>query len=230
MDKPKVLVVDDEPALIELLNEWLEKGGYEVFSALDGLAGLREFFKHQPDLSILDVAMPGLNGFELSQRIREVSQTPIIILTAKGQELDKVRGLNLGADEYLVKPVGRQELLARVGALLRRVSMAPTEPASNYNDGVLALDFAKHEVFVRGEKVELTPTEFRLLSYLVQHPDQVLTLQQIWDRIWGWSGGSLENVKWHIAYLRKKIEVNPEKPDLIITVRGVGYRYQRPAA
>jgi DNA-binding response OmpR family regulator len=138
MDKPRILVVDDEPALVELLKEWLEKGGYEVYSALDGLSGLREFFKHQSGLSILDLAMPGLKGFELSQRLREVSQTPIIILTAKGQELDKVRGLNLGADEYLVKPVGRQELLARVGALLRRVSMAHTETASNYNDEYLA--------------------------------------------------------------------------------------------
>jgi two-component system, OmpR family, alkaline phosphatase synthesis response regulator PhoP len=228
MDKPKVLIVDDEAALVELLREWLEKGEYEVFSAPDGLSGLREFFKHQPDLSIIDVAMPGLNGFELSQRIREVSQTPIIILTAKGQELDKVRGLNLGADEYLVKPVGRQELLARVGALLRRVNMMPPETAGNYSDSVIRIDFAKHEVFVRDNKIELTPTEFRLLAYLVQHPDQVLTLQQIWDRIWGWSGGSLENVKWHIAYLRKKIEENPEKPELVITIRGVGYRYQKP--
>ena len=230
MDKQKTLVVDDEPALVELISEWLEKGGYEVFSANDGLSGLREFFKHQPDLVILDVAMPSMTGFELCQRIREVSQVPVIMLTAKGQELDKVRGLNLGADEYLVKPMGRQELLARVGALLRRVYMTPMEPANNYSDPVLSLDFAKHEAFVCGEKVALTPTEYRLLSYLVQNPEQVLTLQQIWDRIWGLTGGSLESVKWHIAYLRKKIEMNPEKPELILTVRGVGYFYQKPLA
>ena len=230
MDKAKILVVDDEAALVELIREWLEKGGYEVYGASDGMAGLREFFRHQPDLAILDVAMPVMSGFELCQRIREVSQIPVIMLTAKAQELDKVRGLNLGADEYLVKPMGRQELLARVGALLRRVYMTPMEPASNYTDSVLSLDFAKHEAFVRGEKVALTPTEYRLLSYLVQHPDQVLTLQQMWDRIWGWTGGSLESVKWHIAYLRKKIEQNPEKPELILTVRGVGYRYQKPPA
>lgn len=228
MDKPKILVVDDESALVDLIREWLEKGGYDVFSAGDGMAGLREFFKHQPDLAILDVAMPSMTGFELCQRIREVSQVPVIMLTAKAQELDKVRGLNLGADEYLVKPMGRQELLARVSALLRRVYMTPMDPSSNYTDAALSLDFAKHEAFVRGEKVALTPTEYRLLSYLVQHPDQVLTLQQMWDRIWGWTGGSLESVKWHIAYLRKKIEVNPEKPELIVTVRGVGYRYQKP--
>jgi DNA-binding response OmpR family regulator len=230
MDIPKILVVDDEAALVELIREWLEKGSYEVFSAGDGLAGLREFFKHQPDLAILDIAMPSMTGFELCQRIREVSQIPVIMLTAKAQELDKVRGLNLGADEYLVKPMGRQELLARVAALLRRVNMMPLEPANNYSDAVLSFDFAKHEIFVRGEKVALTPTEYRLLSYLVQHPDQVLTLQQMWDRIWGWTGGSLESVKWHIAYLRKKIELAPEKPELILTVRGVGYRYQKPPA
>ena len=230
MDRPKVLVVDDETALIELLCEWLEKGGYEALSANDGLAGLREFFKHQPDLAILDIAMPSMTGFELCQRIREVSQIPVIMLTAKGQELDKVRGLNLGADEYLVKPLGRQELLARVAALLRRVYLTPMEPAGPYSDGVLTLDFAKHEAFIRGEKVALTPTGFRLLSYLVQYPNQVLTPQQIWDRIWGWTGGSLESVKWHIAILRKKIEVSPEKPELILTVRGVGYRYQKPPA
>ena len=230
MDKPKILVVDDEADLVALIREWLEKGGYEVFSASDGLSGLREFFKHQPELAILDVAMPTMTGFELCQRIREVSQIPIIMLTAKGQELDKVRGLNLGADEYLVKPMGRQELLARVAALLRRVYMIPAEPASNYSDAALSLDFAKHEAFVRGEKVALTPTEYRLLSYLVQNPNQVLTQQQMWDRIWGWTGGSLESVKWHIAFLRKKIEVNPEKPYLIVTVRGVGYRYQKPPA
>ena len=228
MNKQNILVVDDEPAVVELLKEWLEKGGYEVFPAVDGLSGLREFFKHQPDLAILDVAMPLMTGFELCQRIREVSQAPVIMLTAKGQELDKVRGLNLGADEYLVKPISRQELLARVSALLRRVNMTPMEPSHNYSDTEISLDFAKHEAFVRGNKVALTPTEYRLLSYLIQHPDQVLTLQQMWDRIWGWTGGSLESVKWHIAYLRKKVEVNPEKPELIVTVRGVGYRYQKP--
>jgi DNA-binding response OmpR family regulator len=108
--------------------------------------------------------------------------------------------------------------------------MTPIEPTNNYSDAVLSLDFAKHEAFVGGEKVALTPTEYRLLSYLVQYHDQVLTLKQMWDRIWGWTGGSLESVKWHIAYLRKKIEVNPDKPELILTVRGVGYLYQKPLA
>jgi DNA-binding response OmpR family regulator len=227
LDKSKVLIVDDEVALVELLREWLEWGGYEVVTAPDGMSGLREFFKHQPDLAILDISMPGLNGFELCQRIREVSQAPVIMLTAKSQELDKVRGLNLGADEYLVKPLGRQELLARVGAILRRSHMSPDESSNIYTDSVLTLDFAKHETFVRGQKVLLTATEYRILAYMIKHPDQVLTQQQLWDRIWGWNEGSLDSVKWHISCLRKKIEEEPDKPQLIVTVRGAGYRYQR---
>jgi DNA-binding response OmpR family regulator len=228
MDKAKVLVVDDEVALADLLQEWLAWGNYEVRVAHDGLAGLKEFFQNKPDLAVLDVAMPGLNGFELCQRIREVSNIPVMILTAKGQEIDKVRGLNVGADEYLVKPLGRQELLARVGALLRRANMPAGENNGAYTDAAVAIDFNKHEVSVRGERVSLTPTEFRILAYFVQNPDQVLSQQQLWDRIWGWSQGSLESIKWHIAYLRKKIEIEPDKPRLIVTVRGMGYRYQKP--
>ncbi len=227
MDKAKILVVDDEVALVDLIREWLEWGGYEAVCATDGMKGLREFFTHHPDLAILDVAMPGLNGFELCQRIREVSQIPVAMLTAKSTELDKVRGLNLGADEYLVKPLGRQELLARVSAMLRRAHMAPDSSSNVYSDAALTMDFARHETFVRGERVVLTATEYRLLAYLVQHPDQVLTQQQLWDRIWGWGEGSLESVKWHVACLRKKIEAQPDKPRFIITVRGAGYRYER---
>jgi DNA-binding response OmpR family regulator len=230
MDKAKILVVDDEVALADLLQEWLAWGNYEVRVAHDGLAGLREFFQNKPDLVILDVTMPGLNGFELCQRIREVSNIPVVILTAKGQEIDKVRGLNVGADEYLVKPLGRQELLARVGAMLRRANMPVGENNGAYADAAIAIDFNKHEVSVRGERVALTPTEFRILAYFVQNPDQVLSQQQLWDRIWGWSQGSLESIKWHIAYLRKKIEIEPDKPRLIVTVRGAGYRYQKPPA
>ena len=230
MEKAKILVVDDEVALADLLKEWLQWGGHEVSVAYDGLAGLKEFFQNKPALAIMDVAMPGLSGFELCQRVREVSDIPVIMLTAKGQEIDKVRGLNVGADEYLVKPLGRQELLARVSAMLRRAYMRSSGSATTYSDGVIAIDFNKHEVRVRGQEIQLTPTEYRILAYFVQHPDQVLTQQQLWDRIWGWSQGSLESVKWHIAYLRKKIEAEPEKPRLIVTVRGAGYCYQKPRA
>ncbi|MBI2859228.1 MAG: response regulator transcription factor [Chloroflexi bacterium] len=228
MANEKILVVDDEPAVVELLKDLLEEAGYQVVSASDGAEGFRQFFNHRPDLAIVDVMMPGTDGFELCQRIREVSQIPVIILSARGQETYKVRGLNLGADDYLVKPVGGKELLARVAAATRRAKLPASETSSAYSDGLVSLDHGQHEAYVRGQKVSLTPTEYRLLSYLVQHRGQVVTQQQLWDSVWGWDAGSLDSVKWHVSYLRKKIEENPENPQLVITVRGVGYRYQPP--
>ncbi len=229
MSNEKILVVDDEAAVVELLKDWLEEAGYQVVTGSDGGEGFRQFFNHRPDVAIIDVLMPGTDGFELCQRIREVSQIPVIFLSARGQESYKVRGLNLGADDYLVKPIGSKELLARVAAATRRAKLpAAAEAATAYSDGAVSLDHGQHEAYVRGEKVSLTPTEYRLLSYLVQHRGQVVTQQQLWDSVWGWDAGSLDSVKWHISYLRKKIEENPENPKLILTVRGVGYRYQSP--
>ncbi|MDO8473537.1 MAG: response regulator transcription factor [Dehalococcoidia bacterium] len=229
MANEKILVVDDESAVVDLLKDWLEDAGHEVITASDGSEGFKQFFNHRPDLAIIDILMPVSDGFELCQRIREVSQIPIIVLSARGQESYKVRGLHLGADDYLVKPIGGKELLARVSAALRRSKLPPSEAASSYSDGVVSLDFKQHEAYVRGERVSLTPTEYRLLSYLVQHRGQVVTQQQLWDSVWGWDAGSLDSVKWHISYLRKKIEENPEDPKLVVTVRGVGYRYQAPS-
>ena len=229
MTEEKILVVDDEEEVTNLLRDWLEESGYQVITALDGSEGLKEFFTHRPDLAIIDLVMPGLDGSQLCQRIREMSQMPIIILSARGHEIDKVRYLQLGADEYVVKPVGHKELLARVSAVLRRAKTPPVEQVATYSDGIISLDFQRHEAYVRGEKVSLTPTEYRLLTYLVQNPNQVLTQQQLWDKVWGWDAGSLDSVKWHISYLRRKIEENPDEPELIVTVRGVGYRYQKPS-
>lgn len=229
MNKEKILVVDDEKEVVELLKDWLEEADYTVFTALDGKSALREFFVHKPELVVVDILMPGMDGFELCERIRELSEVPIIILSAKGQEMDKVRALNLGADEYLVKPIGRSEFLARVAALLRRAKTPLAEGmVTLYSDDVLTLDFAKHEAYVRGKKVFLTPLEYRLLSYLAQNSDRVLSHQELWDKVWGWEYGSPESVKWYVASLRKKIEEEPERPKLIITIRGVGYRYVRP--
>lgn len=230
MGNEKILVVDDEPAVVDLLKDWLEEAGYQTIAASDGSEGFKQFFNHRPDLAIIDILMPGTDGFELCQRIREVSQIPIIVLSARGQESYKVRGLHLGADDYLVKPIGGKELLARVAAALRRSRMPAAEQASSYSDGVVSLDFKQHEAYVRGERVSLTPTEYRLLSYLVQHRGQVVTQQQLWDSVWGWDAGSLDSVKWHISYLRKKIEEDAENPQLVVTVRGVGYRYRAPAS
>lgn len=230
MANEKILLVDDEVAVTDMVKEWLEEGGYRVITAPDGAKGLKEFFNNQPDLAIVDMVMPGLDGFTLCQRIREVSQVPIIVLSARGHEVDKVRALQMGADEYLVKPIGGKELLARVGAALRRAKMAPAEEATAYSDAVISLDFKKHEAYVQGKQVLLTPTEYRLLAYLVQHPDRTVTQQELWDRVWAWDAGSLESVRWHISYLRRKIEEDPEQPKLVLTVRGIGYRYQKPTA
>ncbi|MFP3975389.1 MAG: response regulator transcription factor [Chloroflexota bacterium] len=228
MANEKILVVDDEEAVTELIKEWLEEGDYRAITASDGRSGLKQFFEHKPDLALVDIIMPGMDGFELCQRIREVSEIPIIILSAKGAEVDKVRGLKLGSDEYLVKPVGGKELLARVEATLRRMSMTSAEAPDTYSDGILTIDYKKRTVYVRDKHVSLTPIEYRLLVHLVENQDQVLANDQLWARVWGWEYGSQESVKWHMSYLRRKIEENPKEPKLIVTVRGFGYRYQRP--
>lgn len=224
-----ILVVDDETPITTLLQEWLELAGYKVITALDGLSGWQAFFTYRPDLAIIDLIMPGISGLELCRRIREVSRIPIIILSVKEAELDKVQGLEAGADDYLVKPVGEKELLARVKAALRRAEMPPlagTPPV--YSDGYLTIDYARHQVFVQGSPVHLTPLEFRMLSYLVQNPGQVLTQEQILSHVWGEGYESPESIKWYIASLRKKIGDSPEAARFIITVRGIGYYYQRP--
>jgi len=227
--REKVLVVDDEPAVSELLQEWLEKAGYRTVVAPDGIAGLRDFFNQRPDLVIVDIVLPNLNGWEVCRRIREVSAVPIIILSIKGNETDKVRGLNLGADDYLCKPFGSQELLARVASALRRAKMpAVSDENTEYSDGVLAVDFRRHEVYVRGQPVDVSPLEYRMLSCLLEHAGQVLTHEQLLDRVWGPEYDSTENVKLYVSYLRRKIEMDPSSPELIQTVRGVGYRYRRP--
>lgn len=173
MPATKVLVVDDEPDLVSLLREWLEEDGYEVHTATEGGEALRLFFQHKPTLSIADLRMPGMNGFQLITRIREMSDGHILVLTALGGEEHVIRGLELGADEYLVKPVSKRVFLARVRSLLRR-AVAPEEVPSGYSDASLKLNFLTHEVEIRGQSLHLRPTEFRLLAYLAQNSDRVL--------------------------------------------------------
>lgn len=225
-----ILVVDDEESVTTLLQEWLEPAGYKVLTALDGLSGWQAFFASKPDLAIVDIMMPRLNGLELCRRIREVSPIPVIVLSAKGAELDKVQGLEVGADDYLVKPIGEKEFLARVKAALRRAEMPPQRGTTSlYSDGYLTIDYSKHQVFVRDTLVHLAPLEFRLLSYLVQNSGQVLTQEQLLSHVWGEGYESPENIKGYIASLRKKIGDSPEEAKLIVTVRGVGYYYQKPS-
>ncbi len=228
--KDLVMVVDDEAEVLSFLTDVLEEAGFAVTSASDGVSALRTFYEARPKLAVVDLMMPKMDGIELCKRIRELSDVPIIFLSAKGGEADKVAGLEHGADDYLVKPVGPRELVARIKAALRRSRTPPLESeAPAYADKLLRMDFAKHEVHVGDTQVDLTPIEYRLLAFLVRNAGQVLSHEQLLDRVWGLGYNDPELVKWHISRLRRKLEADPENPDLIVTVRGVGYRYTRSA-
>lgn len=225
----QILVVDDEPEVVVVLREWLEEAGYTVFGSTSPLEGLRLFFDHRPDLTVLDILMPGMDGFQVISRVREFSEHGILVLSALASEDSIVRGLNLGADEYLVKPVGREVFLARVASLLRRVQRVPAKSDSIYNDPALNIDFATHSVRIRGHDAHLRPLEFRLLSALVQNQDRMLTYEEILDQVWGSGEGSLDSLKWYVSALRRKVEEDPQSPALILNVRSAGYRYFRPS-
>ena len=223
----RVLVVDDDADIRMLLRELLERAGYHVDEAENGKVALRNLFANAPALVILDVTMPDLDGYQTLERIRDLSDVPVLMLTARTQELEKVRGLSAGADDYVAKPFGRQELLARVQALLRRTG-GKTEVADAYADDVIEIDYGQRRVRVRGENVSLTPLEFKLLSAFVRHPNQVLSREQLLDLVWGDPYGvSGDQVKLYVGYLRKKLSPDDPESVPIGTVRGFGYRYQR---
>jgi DNA-binding response OmpR family regulator len=225
MAERHILVVDDDPDIRGLLRELLDRRGFSVAEAGDGQEALRVFFDQRPDLVVLDVAMPGLDGWQTLERIRELSDVPVVMLTARATELEKTRGLRAGADDYVTKPFGRQELLARVDALLRRTGKREA-PVESYSDPYLAIDFTQREVTVGGEAVDLTPLEFRLLTAFVRHPNQVLTHDQLLELVWGDAEGARDQVKLYVGYLRKKL--SPDAPDSvpIETRRGFGYAYR----
>ena len=230
----KILVVDDEPALVKVIAQVLTKKGYEVLEADNGQEALRLFFTHKPDMVLLDVVMPGLDGWQTCNRIRDISPTiPIIMLTGKRKtEDDAVRGLDHGADEYLLKPVGNRELVARVRAVLRRAELpsylADKEKAITFSDGFLTIDVTERKVMVNGEKVKLTPIEFRLLTLLLENAGRILTHQQLLEKVWGWEYvDDLDYVRIYISHLRRKIEPEPTLPKYIITEPGVGYSFQK---
>jgi DNA-binding response OmpR family regulator len=225
MSDRRVLVVDDDPDIRGLLRELLDRRGFDVTEARDGQEALRAFFAERPDLVVLDVAMPVLDGWKTLERIRELSDVPVVMLTARTTELEKTRGLRAGADDYVTKPFGRQELLARVDAVLRRAGTRETQPES-YTDGFVSIDFSQRAVTARGEPVELTPLEFRLLTTFVRHPNQVLTHEQLLELVWGDANAAREQVKLYVGYLRKKL--SPDDPDAapIETRRGFGYSYR----
>ncbi|HXY81760.1 MAG TPA: response regulator transcription factor [Gaiellaceae bacterium] len=232
MSESRVLVVDDDDDIRGLVRTLLERSGVIVHEAANGREGMREFHAHRPDLVVLDVSMPELDGWEMLERIRDMSEVPVLMLTARGDELERVRGLQSGADDYVVKPFGKQELVARVQALLRRASRgASADEPETYADAYLSIDWGQRRVIVGEREVQLTPLEFRLLSTFVRNPRQVLSRDQLLDLVWGDSFGvGGDQVKLYIGYLRRKLE--PDAPDEvpIETVRGFGYRYRAPSA
>jgi DNA-binding response OmpR family regulator len=228
MSQGRVLVIDDDADIRALVAELLRRAGFAVEEATDGRAGIRAFHQSPPDLVILDVSMPDLDGWETLERIRDLSEAPVIMLTARGSELERVRGLQAGADDYVVKPFGRQELVARVHALLRR-SSGREERQETYADGLVTIDFAQRAVTFDNRPVSLTPLEFKLLAAFVRHPRQVLSRDQLLELVWGDAYGvSGDQVKLYVGYVRKKLDPDDPARVPIETVRGFGYRY-RPA-
>ena len=223
-----VLVVDDEKPLRDFVRRNLEVRGYKVWTASNGLEALAIFNNENIQLVIMDIMMPHMDGLETTRRIRQESYVPIIILTAMGEETDKVRAFDLGADDYLTKPFGVGELLGRVKAVLRRADWS--EPAPNEERimrGEVEVDVDRHKVTVRGEVVELTPTEFNLLLYLMKHAGKVLHHRAILQHVWGTEyGEEAEYLRVYIGKLRQKIEMDPLKPRYLHTEHGIGYRFE----
>jgi len=221
---PSVLVVDDDPDVRALVSTLLGRAGYLVTEAADGRAALKALYSQRPDLVVLDVNMPDLDGWATLERIRDLSDVPVVMLSARGEELEKVRALRAGADDYVTKPFGRQELLARVESVLRRAVAGG--PKETYSDALLTVDFAERRLTVGERSVELTPLEFKLLATFVEHPNQLLEHGQLLELVWGGERGtSRDQVKLYVGYLRKKLADAGAQPGAIETVRGFGYRY-----
>jgi two-component system KDP operon response regulator KdpE len=223
----KILVVDDEERMLRFIRLNLEHDGFQVIEAVKGHEALDKMRTGMPDLILLDVMLPDLDGFEVLKMVREISNIPIIMLTAKGEEDDRVKGLELGADDYVTKPFSPRELVSRVKAVLRRIETESGEEEKVIEvDGRLKIDFNRREIWVEEELVKLRPTEYRLLYHLVQNAGWVLTYDQILSRVWGYEYRDEPHyVRLYINYLRQKLEEDPANPKYILTERGVGYRF-----
>jgi len=225
-----ILIVDDEPRMIKFIRVNLDLEGYRVSEASNGLEALDKVRQELPDLVLLDVMMPEMDGFEALERIREISNVPVIMLTVKAEEEDKVRGLELGADDYVTKPFSPRELSSRIKAVLRRTEMpSPVEKTilKIDDDGFgLSIDFNRREVLVRGERIKLRPTEYRLLYHLVNNAGWVMTHEMLLSKVWGYAyRDDTHLLRVYITYLRQKIEPAPSNPRYIFTERGIGYRF-----
>lgn len=234
MDKRKVLIIEDDQPIVEILKFNLEKEGYEVDYALDGLTGFNKALSGECDLILLDVMLPGMDGFEVCRKVREKSAVPIIMLTAREEEVDKVLGLELGADDYMTKPFSIRELTARVKANLRRTVSENTAAVSSKNDGNiivsgdLMINMERYEVQKRGQVIEITLREFELLKFLAMQPEKIFTRESLLENVWGYEYyGDVRTVDVTVRRLREKIEDDPGMPRYIVTKRGVGYYFNK---
>lgn len=225
--KYKILVVDDEKRMVRFIQLNLEQDGFQVVTAYNGEEALDQVRTQLPDLVLLDIMMPDIDGFQVLEKIREVSTVPVIMLTAKGEEDDRVRGLELGADDYITKPFSPRELVSRIKAVLRRTKAFQEDQEDVIEvDDRLTIDFSRREVWVEGEKVDLRPTEYRLLYHLVKNAGWVNTHEQLLTKVWGFEYQDEPHyVRLYVNYLRKKLEEDPSNPEYILTERGVGYRF-----
>lgn len=223
----KILAVDDEQRMVRFIQLNLEQDGFEVITAYNGREALEQVRTQLPDLILLDIMMPDINGFEVLKKIREVNTVPVIMLTAKGEEDDRIQGLELGADDYITKPFSPRELVSRIRAVLRRTKSFSEDQVDQITvDDRLMIDFSRREVWVEGEKVDLRPTEYRLLYHLVQNAGWVNTHEQLLSKVWGFEYQDEPHyVRLYVNYLRKKLEKDPADPKYILTERGVGYRF-----
>jgi two-component system KDP operon response regulator KdpE len=222
----KILVIDDEEPTVNLIAMLLERRGFEAIKAFGAEEGLRKAYRHQPDLVLLDIMMPDMDGWEVCKRLREMSDVPIIFLTARGDVKDIVKGLEMGADDYVVKPYENDELVARVRAHLRRSPRPNMSEELVFNGGDFRINFMNREVWVRNEIKHLTPKEFNLLGVLVRSAGRVVTRTELVTQAWGEEyADAIDSLKLYIHYLRQKLEINPQQPEYILTSRGVGYRF-----
>ena len=225
--KYKILAVDDEKRMVRFIQLNLEQDGFQVITAYNGTDALEQVRTQLPDLILLDIMMPDINGFDVLKKIREVNTVPVIMLTAKGEEDDRIQGLELGADDYITKPFSPRELVSRIRAVLRRTQSFKENQVDLIKvDDRLTLDFSRREVWVEGEKVDLRPTEYRLLYHLVKNAGWVNTHEQLLSKVWGFEYQDEPHyVRLYVNYLRKKLEEDPSNPKYILTERGVGYRF-----
>jgi DNA-binding response OmpR family regulator len=223
----KILVVDDEPTLVATLKYNLEREKYEVVTATEGGSAIEIARSSRPDLVLLDLMLPGMDGIEVCRVLRKDTDVPILMLTAKGTEIDKVVGLEVGADDYLTKPFGMRELIARVKALLRRSTTTDRRDGDVFTSGDLQADMGRRQAYKNGQPLTMKPKELELLAFLLRNKGRAFTREQLLSQIWGYDfAGDSRTVDVHVRWLRQKIEEEPDKPGRLVTVRGTGYRFE----